>query len=135
MEKKRPSYSRPWFWLFIILVLSALFRLVTKDEISTPVENYILPVKEISEQDKEEEDKRSDTDIEIYDSAVKSKFHFILNKSTKKYHTQECSAARKLSESKREDTEIEAATQEEARQILEQDGYELCGICAKQVQE
>ena len=61
--------------------------------------------------------------------------YFIINKTTKKYHITECSGAKKLAETKREDTEIEAGSLEAAKEIIEKEGYELCGICAKQVKE
>ena len=61
----------------------------------------------------------------------KSMFHFILNITTKKYHTKECSAVKKLTEEKRLDTDIEADSLKEAKEIIESQGYGLCGICDK----
>ncbi len=144
MESKRRSYTRPWFWLLIILMLSVVFKLLLKeDTIPTyeTVEETMLnsdnSLQETiqTESDRTEPQSESTVQESKQESAAKKTFHFILNKSTKKYHTTECSGARKLSESKRTDTDIEAQTEEEARAILEKDGYELCGICAKQVQE
>lgn len=59
----------------------------------------------------------------------KSMFHFILNITTKKYHTKECSAVKKLAEEKRLDTDIEADSLKEAKEIMESQGYGLCGLC------
>ena len=59
----------------------------------------------------------------------KSVFHFILNITTKKYHTKECSAVKKLADEKRLDTDIEANSLKEAKEIIEGQGYALCGLC------
>ena len=59
----------------------------------------------------------------------KSVFHFILNIATKKYHTKECSAVKKLAEEKRMDTDIEADSLKDAKEIIEEQGYDLCGLC------
>lgn len=59
----------------------------------------------------------------------KSVFHFILNTATKKYHLKECSAVKKLAEDKRMDTDIEADSLKQAKNIIEDQGYALCGLC------
>ncbi len=146
MENKRRSYTRPWFWLLIILILSVVFKLLLREDAIPAIEtvgetvfNSENSVREIAQTERAKTES-AETEKAVFEqdsnqeNSAKKTFHFILNKSTKKYHTTECSGAKKLSESKRTDTDIEAQTEEEAREILEKEGYELCGICAKQVQ-
>lgn len=142
MENKRPSYTRPWFWLLIIFLLSAFVKLAPKEDIlpgsaEPQLPESKLPVENIGIPDTAAPDSDTDTPESHLESETKekSKFHFILNASTKKYHITECSGVKKLSESKRTDTDIEAYTLDEARAVIESEGYELCGFCAKQVQE
>ena len=59
----------------------------------------------------------------------KSVFHFIINLATKKYHTKECSAVKKLAPGKRMDTDIQADSLSEAESIMKKQGFELCGLC------
>lgn len=59
----------------------------------------------------------------------KSIFRFVLNNSTKKYHTKSCAAERRLTGEKREETQVEALTEAEALLIIEKRGYKRCGLC------
>ena len=136
------SYKRPWFWLLIILIISVAVRLIMRNDApaAIPVHNTVPQLENESYREtdtvqpqQEEQHTEEKAAEESYEESEKTVFHFILNKNTKKYHTGECSAAKKLSESKRADTDIEADSMEEAEEILQQQGYELCGICAKQV--
>ena len=136
MESKRPSYTRPWFWLLVVLIFSVFFKLIPKEEslpAQTLPESYV-PSENITEASDDETDTAEQTEVQTK-SAVTEKYHFILNTAAKKFHITECSGVKKLSESKRSDTDIEAASMEEAISILENEGYELCGICAKKVKK
>ena len=154
MDNKRSSYTRPWFWLMIILIFSVFFKFAPKDE-SVPaaaLPGSVPPAEKIADTaddtavtersaddtavTERSADDTSDTEASAVGTSVEvEKFHFIINKTTKKYHITECSGAKKLAETKREDTEIEAGSLEAAKEIIEKEGYELCGICAKQVKE
>lgn len=137
------AYKRPWFWLLIILIISAAVRLILRDDLpeTLVVHNTTPQLNNNSYHDTDTVQLQQESQY-ITDEVQKEKntesggklFHIILNKNTKKYHTSECSGAKKLSESKRYDTDIEADSLEAAEEILKQQGYEPCGICAKQVQ-
>ena len=58
-------------------------------------------------------------------------FTFILNISTKKYHTHECTAAKKIESENRQDITISAYNLAEAMAQVESSGYDLCGICGR----
>lgn len=146
---KRPNLSlhkRPWFWLLIILIVSVAVRLSSRFQYTIPFETEDDDPKDVGivsrsneeitrsdetftqSEGESAEEESSNTDPGKSESE-KGIFHFILNINTKKYHTKECSAAKKLCEEKRLDTDIEADSPEEAKKIIESKGYELCGIC------
>ena len=56
-------------------------------------------------------------------------FNFILNTDSKKYHTYECAAVKRMSADKRLDITKSAYSLDEAKRMVEADGYTLCGIC------
>ena len=156
-KKKKAVHKKPWFWLMIILIASVAVRMTSRNQPKIPFiesdnddvsstftfkpDSEKFKVKEDSmetENNYEEEpvDEVSDVngDDGIYKEVNqnedgKSVFHFILNISTKKYHTKECSAVKKLAEEKRLDTDIEAESAKEAKKIIEGQGSSLCGLC------
>ena len=58
-------------------------------------------------------------------------FNFILNTHSKIYHTYECGAVKKMSADKRLDITKSAYSLDEAKRMVEADGYTLCGNCAR----
>jgi len=140
MDEKKKAYTRPWFWLLIVLIVSVIIKAAENAERVEQLlsvgdnseQEYITASSEDITEEPEQTVQESDT---IETAAEKTAdnnvniFHFIMNKSTKKYHTTQCSAAAKITESKREETDIEANSVEEAKQILEQQGYTPCTRC------
>ncbi len=143
---KKSAFRKPWFWLLIILIVSAAIRLSSKIQNRIPIDigsdskSYSFrnsgSESENSESALEENDRitAEEEDYPKYEkeeeqAKSKSVFHFILNLNTKKYHTKECSAAQKLTGEKRLDTDIEAENLEEAKNIIESQGYDMCGLC------
>ena len=58
-------------------------------------------------------------------------FTFILNVDSGVYHLHECSAAKRMKDENKRYVTKTAATQYEARQQVEADGYRVCGICIR----
>ena len=58
-------------------------------------------------------------------------FTFILNTDSKVYHLHECSAAKRMKSDKKRYVTKTAATQYEAMQQIEAEGYRVCGICTR----
>ncbi|MEE3450241.1 MAG: hypothetical protein VZR27_06020 [Acutalibacteraceae bacterium] len=130
MDEKKKAYTRPWFWLLIILIVSVIIKAVDNAE---KVEQLLSPQDNYGEEEYITASKKAVTEEpeqpeQITETAAQT-FHFIMNKSTKKYHTEHCTAAAKITESKREETDIEASSVEAAKQILEQQGYSPCTRC------
>ena len=149
-DSKKSSLHKPWFWLLIILAVSVAIRLYSKGQPKVPIEtggdgdsssafDLVTKSENTSSVSKDEDYSEASYDEEEFDEKEpeqnqeksKSIFHFILNINTKKYHTKECSAAQKLTEEKRQDTDIEAESLEEAERIIESRGYDLCGLCGR----
>lgn len=155
-SNKKSVHKKPWFWLLLILIASVAVRMSSRNKPELPFLNIddedelssafnfepktdSFTVKEdygddITQFDESQEPAAAETGSEsqklvTQDENGKSVFHFILNISTKKYHTKECSAVKKLADEKRSDTDIEADSLKEAKEIIEEQGYELCGLC------
>lgn len=143
-KNKKSVLHKPWFWLLIILIASVAIRLSSRTQPKIPLdtgggEENAPTFDLVSKQDnvtaaqgEKENIQNPSEEAEPQEEKIeksKSIFHFILNINTKKYHTKECSAASKLSAEKRQDTDIEAETLQEAKGIIEEQGYDLCGIC------
>lgn len=58
-------------------------------------------------------------------------FTFILNVDSGVYHLHECSAAKRMKDENKRYVTKTAATQYDARQQVEADGYRVCGICIR----
>ena len=58
-----------------------------------------------------------------------SLFRFVVNTANKKYHTRSCNAAKKLAAEKSNEEVVQAENLEEAKKIMSENGYELCGLC------
>ena len=58
-------------------------------------------------------------------------FNFILNTHSKIYHTHECGGVKKMTADKRLDITKSAYSLDEAKRMVEADGYTLCGNCAR----
>lgn len=58
-------------------------------------------------------------------------FTFILNTGSHKYHLYECAAVKNMSADKRLDITKSAYSLDEAKRMVEADGYTLCGNCAR----
>ena len=106
------------------------FKIEDKKEDEIAKNETVLP----SEANDQKQDNIKDVPVQNPKQAEKNEpeksgFHFIINLSTKKYHTKECSAVKKLAEDKRMDTDIEADSLEEAEKIMKEQGFELCGLC------
>ena len=141
MDEKKKTYTRPWFWLLIILIVSVIIKAVDNaekvEQLLSPQDNYgeeeyiTASKKAVTEEPEQSEqiDETAETTAEQITETAAQTFHFIMNKSTKKYHTEHCTAAAKITESKREETDIEASSVEAAKQILEQQGYSPCTRC------
>ena len=142
-SKRKKVHKKPWFWLLIILIASAAFRFFTEFNADIPVFNSDdedlffdseinnetdAPRSVSDDKDSNEQSEKLET-TEQRSAKARSIFHFIVNTATKKYHTRECSAAKKLVDDKRLDTDIEAESLEEAKKLIESQGYEMCGIC------
>ena len=153
-KSKKSIHKKPWFWLLIILIASVAVKMTSAKQPKLPFTNnedddvssaFTFEPKSENFTVKEENDESEVSESEKQNSPAdddgttqklvteneegKSAFHFILNIATKKYHTKECSAVKKLTEEKRMDTDIEADSLKEAKDIIESQGYGLCGIC------
>ena len=153
-RSKKSIHKKPWFWLLIILVASVAVKMTSRnqfgisftnnkdDDVSSAFtfepksENFTVKEdNDETEVSKSEEENHPVNNVDSTQNLVneneegKSVFHFILNVATKKYHTKECSAVKKLAKEKRMDTDIEADSLKEAKDIIESQGYGLCGIC------
>ena len=153
-KSKKSIHKKPWFWLLIILIASVAVKMTSEKQPKLPFTNNkdddvssaftFEPKSEnftVKEDNDETEVSQSEEENQPADNADstqklvneneegKSVFHFILNIATKKYHTKECSAVKKLADEKRMDTDIEADSLKEAKDIIESQGYDLCGIC------
>ena len=138
MSEKKKAYTRPWFWLLIVLIVSIIIKAAENaeriEQLLSSGDNYNEQeyiTAENSEQVQEAEQEIISSEIadEQTEQSSAQVFRFIMNKSSKKYHTEKCSAAAKLSESNRETTDIEADSLEQAKQILEEQGYSPCTKC------
>ena len=58
-------------------------------------------------------------------------FTFILNVDSGVYHLHECSASKRMKDENKRYVTKTAATQYEARQQIEAEGYRVCGICTR----
>lgn len=101
-----------------------------KKEDNEIINESVLPDDDFDENDVEiTEVTAEDSPSYEQEEPEKSVFHFIINLATKKYHTKECSAVKKLAPDKRMDTDIEADSLNEAESIMKKQGFELCGLC------
>ncbi len=153
-KSKKSIHKKPWFWLLIILIASVAVKMTSvkqpkfsfmnnedddvpsafafepkSENFTVKEDNDETDVPESEEENQLVDDADSEQKLVIENEEGKSVFHFILNIATKKYHTKECSAVKKLAEEKRMDTDIEADSLKEAKDIIESQGYGLCGIC------
>lgn len=64
-------------------------------------------------------------------SKIEREFNFILNTSTKKLHTRECSAAKRIKSENRKEIKITAETLEKAISELYSMGYSEYELCEK----
>ncbi len=149
----KPIHKKPWFWLLIVLIASVAVKMTTKsqpmtrflnsenDDVSSTFsfdsksdklseKNEQNNANEIPENLPDEENNESEEfKTATVNEQGKTIFHFILNTSNKKYHYKECNGVKKMSDANRKDTDIEADSFAEAKEIIEEQGYELCGLC------
>lgn len=81
---------------------------------------------------------KSKVEIPVVESSVQPipeptlhTFNFILNTHSKIYHTHECGGVKKMTADKRLDITKSAYSLDEAKRMVEADGYTLCGNCAR----
>ena len=87
--------------------------------------NEIEQVKEVVEEQNLEELSESSEQ----QKNTTSLFRFVVNTANKKYHTRSCNAAKKLAAEKSNEEVVQAENLEEAKKIMSEKGYELCGLC------
>jgi len=87
--------------------------------------NEIEQVKEVVEEQNLEELSESSEQ----QKNTTSLFRFVVNTANKKYHTRSCNAAKKLAAEKSNEEVVQAENLEEAKKIMSENGYELCGLC------
>ena len=87
--------------------------------------NEIQQVKEVVEEQNLEELSESSEQ----QKNTTSLFRFVVNTANKKYHTRSCNAAKKLAAEKSNEEVVQAENLEEAKKIMSENGYELCGLC------
>lgn len=87
--------------------------------------NEIEQVKEVVEEQNLEELSESSEQ----QKNTTSLFRFVVNTANKKYHTRSCNAAKKLAAEKSYEEVVQAENLEEAKKIMSEKGYELCGLC------
>lgn len=144
-DKKPRFYKRPWFWVFLAFVVSVLVKILSNnekkilDEIS---QDEILTVdndkpsmrfnsKALVKNKQPIEEVTANTQNNTLNTDKLKNFKFTVNTATKRYHTKLCGAAGKLTNEKRGEVEIEANSIDEAKQLLEQQGYTICGLCKR----
>lgn len=149
-NKKSRFYKRPGFWLLLVFIVSITVRMLSKhekrilteisQEDSQPPDNLSLnsepneeksAVKNTKRAEKAHKQRKSEKAEEKPQKKEKKSFRFVLNTATKRYHTKNCGAVGKLADEKRGEADIEAESLDEAKKILEEQGYTLCGLCGR----
>ena len=144
-DKKPRFYKRPWFWVFLAFIVSVLVKILSNDEkkiLNEISKDEILPVDDdkpnmrfntraLVKKKQPAKETAVDTQNSTPITDKPKTFRFTVNTATKRYHTKLCGAAGKLTNEKRGEVEVEATSLDEAKQLLEQQGYTICGLCKR----
>lgn len=107
-------------------LVESLNELSSEPSLEPSVEEIFIESSAISET----EDSKSES-ILPESSKIEREFNFILNTSTKKLHTRECSAAKRIKSENRKEIKITAETLEKAISELYSMGYSEYELCEK----